>query len=560
MAQKEKALATIDYICCVLLGFAIAAADQYIEKSQCDFNLSYFLTALATFASLLVATFLFRKFLQSMRWNLKLKPSNKLNQFFQIVFNCRHPVLATSCIILICWSVPIAFLYPGTLVNDTWGQLQQFITYAQNPTGSENPLSDHHPLFDTFVIGAFITPIAKTTGLWHLMFFIYVIVQAICTSLTFSCVVNYAYKKLNLEILPCFFLLSMFCILQIYPVSIQNISKDSFHSWLFVLYSLFFCELVRTNCRVIKSKKFIIAFTIIAITCCLTKKVGFYVVIFTLVFAIIFLKGNKNKKLILIPFVSSVIVMLLVMPMIMHITHTTPGEKKEMLSLPFQMSARYVKEHAEEVTDEEYKVIDQLLNIDTLADRYNPTYADPVKNETNSIGVQGYLDYGKVWITQGLKHPETYAAALNCMISGWFSWSEYSPLMDSSWHSQLDPDLIPENASERDISATTAQSYSDTIHNLYNNSILRLFHAYVFWATFIPAFIICTVFRRQARKTLVKNWLAILPSLFALIFGCWLAPVSSASVDGCRYLFPLTFTAPLLIAWCLFVYKNNQEI
>ena len=555
--MRQKTLASIDYVFCGVLALATTAAPQYISKMECDFNLAFFLTALAAFACLLGVTFALRKFLESMRWNAKLKPTNKLNQAFAKLLNCKHPVLATAGIILAFWAIPIILLYPGTPINDTWQQFWQFMKFMSDPINAEGALWDHHPVFDTFFMGAIITPIAYYTGLWHQMFFAYVIMQAVFTSLCFSCVVNYAHKKLGLEILPCACILAALCMFQIYPTAVQNISKDSLHAWVFVLYALFFCELIRTNGSGIKSKKFIVAFTAIALLCCLTKKVGFYIVLLTLVLAVIFLEGRKNKKRILAPIASCAILMLLVMPAFLQITHATQGEKREMLSLPFQMTARYVKDHPNEVTEEEYEVIDELLDMTSLAERYDPFCADAVKNESKGVGVQGYVNYGKVWLTQGLKHPETYATALNCMLSGWFSWEEYAPLMNSEHHTALATEHIPQSAAERDVSKAAADSYEEAIHNLHQNSMLQLFHTFAFWAALIPAFVVCTVCRKQKSKAPVRYWLAPLPSILALLCGCWLAPVSTAGVEGYRYLFPLTYTAPLLIAWCLYAYKNN---
>ena len=45
---------------------------------------------------------------------------------------------------------------------------------------------------------------------------------------------------------------------------------------------------------------------------------------------------------------------------------------KEMLSLPFQQTARFVSEYESEITDEERTVIDRVLIYDQLADRYRP--------------------------------------------------------------------------------------------------------------------------------------------------------------------------------------------
>ena len=51
----------------------------------------------------------------------------------------------------------------------------------------------------------------------------------------------------------------------------------------------------------------------------------------------------------------------------------TPGSTKEMLSVPFQQTARYIKEYSDEVTEKEKEVIDRVLNYDTLSERYEPT-------------------------------------------------------------------------------------------------------------------------------------------------------------------------------------------
>ena len=50
-----------------------------------------------------------------------------------------------------------------------------------------------------------------------------------------------------------------------------------------------------------------------------------------------------------------------------------------MMSLPYQVTARTVKEHKDELTKEEYKAIDDVLSIEGLGEAYNPTVSDPIK-------------------------------------------------------------------------------------------------------------------------------------------------------------------------------------
>lgn len=58
----------------------------------------------------------------------------------------------------------------------------------------------------------------------------------------------------------------------------------------------------------------------------------------------------------------------------------TPGSTKEMLSVPFQQTARYIKEYSDEVTEKEKEVIDRVLNYDTLSERYDTDRSDKVKD------------------------------------------------------------------------------------------------------------------------------------------------------------------------------------
>lgn len=52
---------------------------------------------------------------------------------------------------------------------------------------------------------------------------------------------------------------------------------------------------------------------------------------------------------------------------------------KEMFSLPFQQTARYVKEYGDEISEEEREIIAKVLDYDSLAEIYEPMTADPVK-------------------------------------------------------------------------------------------------------------------------------------------------------------------------------------
>lgn len=548
--MERKILSFTDIIFTIFLALAFTAAPYYINDGNCKVTLGFILSSISFAVLLLFIVYVLRKFLSEYKWN-EDKYTLKLAVYWNKLLSGDHATLWMTMIIFASWLIPLCLLYPGTFINDTWGELQQFIGF----TNGSGTMSDHHPVFDTLVMSIIIVPLSQITGKWHLMIFIYVLLQAVLTSLAFANTANYALKKLDMGIRITTILVLSYCLLPIFPAAVQTVSKDALHSWGFTFFIVLYIELIRTNGKAIKEKNFLLKFLLITSYCCLTKKVGFYVVLLSLSLAIIFVKNNR--KYLLIPIGASILLMNVIMPIVRTTLQISPGGKQEMFSLPFQMTARYVKFYGDDITDEEYEVLDKVLTMETLADRYNPTDADPVKDYYQKAEDKYYAKYIKVWIKQGLRHPEVYISAFNSMLSGWFSWSEYAPLMNNDWRSQHNTELIPEWVPIRRITDSTANAYQEMYHNLYNTPVIRIFLSYGFYASLLPAFAVCTVFRKWEIKE-IKYWLAIVPNLFALMLGCWLAPVSY-QLEGKRYLYPVVYTIPIIIVWCLYIYKSNKR-
>ena len=103
------------------------------------------------------------------------------------------------------------------------------------------------------------------------------------------------------------------------------------------------------------------------------------------------------------------------------IHYTKLYDIREMLSIPFQQTARYVKEYDEDLDEDEITAIDTVLGIETLADRYKPNLADPVKNEFNKYTTDEELKtYFKEWYKGLLKHPDAYIQATINNVYGYF--------------------------------------------------------------------------------------------------------------------------------------------
>ena len=115
----------------------------------------------------------------------------------------------------------------------------------------------------------------------------------------------------------------------------------------------------------------------------------------------------------------------------------TPGSRREMLSIPFQQTARFVQKHDGAnagieggtddglVSEEERRVIDRVLGYGTLASRYDPDKSDAVKNGFNEDATtQDLAAYFAVWAKMFLRDPESYISAVVNNYYGYFYPSE----------------------------------------------------------------------------------------------------------------------------------------
>ena len=104
----------------------------------------------------------------------------------------------------------------------------------------------------------------------------------------------------------------------------------------------------------------------------------------------------------------------------------TSGSPREMLSVPFQQSVRYVKEHRDEITPEEERILTEVLNcesVDDLVKDYVPDHGDNIKNKFNKYAeTEAIVEYFKFWVRGLLNHPMTYVEAYLNLQYGWFSF------------------------------------------------------------------------------------------------------------------------------------------
>lgn len=537
----SKNISLIDIIFILIFSICFTLSDDLINDRKLLFSLNLLCKYIGFVLLFILITIAFRLILSKLP-----KSKKRNNKIVDKIMKNKKRIFIIASIIFICWLPILAMLYPGTCINDTWGQLRSVISLRN---GQWN-MSAHHPVFDTLFMSTIILPIVYKFGDWHLAIFIYVLIQAIITSFVFSYSLIYAKEKLKLNntIIILFLLIYILC--PIYVTSVQTVSKDALSAWIYVLFVIQYIEIIRTKGIYLHNAKNVIIHVITIIFCIFTKKIETYVLLFSYIpLLIVYI---KKIKYLLIPFFSIIFTSFIFMPTIRLTFNISKSGKQEVFSLPFQMTARYVKYNDEKVTKEEKEIIDKVLNYDELSTHYNPTNSDPVKKYSQKGKDSDYVDYLKVWLKQGLKDPKVYLKAIVCQIAGWFSTAEYKPLMNMNHHNQIDNYSIPESAAIRNnFSEKTYTIYNNIYDFIYKIPLLKIFLSYGFYATFLPMFIMLTLLKNRKYDLI----LCCIPLFFSIIIGLYLAPVS-VHLEGLRYLYPITYSLPILLILTIYSYKE----
>lgn len=327
----------------------------------------------------------------------------------------RSLVIKFALFFFIAWLPYFIIFYPGVSSSDTGTMILQF---HQEPTwvlartavrGDEIFITNHHPVFLTLIYGL-VVQLGLTIGNTSLAIGIFSILQMMITSLSFAIALAYFVSKTNLPVkLAKIFAL---CIGTFPPHALWSISmiKDTSFSICLLLFILLLIELVRTAGTAICSLKYSLSLFALSLLVMLTKNQGIYIVACVMLVFILTYKPQWLKILATIG--SALLVFLIYLNVLLPALNIAPGGTQEALSVPFQQTARYVRDHGDEVTESEKEAIARILPYDQLAELYDPNLSDPVKDKFNQDSTKDDLiDYFRIWFAQLVKHPGTYIQA-----------------------------------------------------------------------------------------------------------------------------------------------------
>ena len=329
-------------------------------------------------------------------------------------------------------------------------------------------------------------------------------------------------------------ILSVYVFSPMYSNIASTAIKDVPFAAAFIWYVILLAE-VRIDPGRLRQKGFTAVLLAVEILMSLLRNNGFYVLFLTgiVLCAVWWKQSGRGERLRIFLFLFLIPVLLSRMTGNILATGLSAekGKAAEMLSLPFQQTARYLQLYRQEITDEEKRAIEAVLkDVDEAAAAYDPDLADPVKSLYYACGqVSGreILGYLRVWFTEFFKHPCVYAEAFLAHVYGWFD-----PQVNNAPRYEAEYDLFEKTGLFKTSEKVLLFSYrlADRITPL---GLLQNVGAYT-WAMLV-------LFSYTRRKN--QSMTALLTPLLVSLLICLASPCFYLHP---RYAYPYMFTIPFL--------------
>lgn len=348
----------------------------------------------------------------------KFSKENKLIKFFE-----DKPFISSIIAMLLFWLIYIIAFYPGILTPDSSYQiLQAFNIHTKYsnwiiPIDPYVNITNHHPVLHTLMLGGCIK-LGRAILDDNFGIFIYTLLQTGILASALAYTIKYL-KKINVTSKVRFVVLVIYCIVPMFPFYAITAVKDTIYSALIIIYFIRLFDFIKFHKEEKISVKDLICLLLVSLAISLFRNNGIYVVTISLLPAIFY--SRKNIKRLATVFVIYFVLYKLYTGMVLPYFKISDTSIRETLSIPFQQTARYIKEHDEDVTEHEKEVIDKMLIYSTINKRYKPEIADPIKNKFNRYTTKEELnEYIKIWKDGLMKHPDSYVQAFINNTYGYF--------------------------------------------------------------------------------------------------------------------------------------------
>ena len=575
---KKNHLSWIQWLISLFLaGIQLSkrALEQTDSLSIIFSSLGYLILSIVVFSSFVV----FFNYIQIIIMDITERNSQLSEEKSSRIFGLpkHHPMLLTIFVLLICWLPSIIINYPSILPVDAFRQLSQYY--------GEIPIKNSHPPIHTIMFGSAVS-LGRKLGSANLGLFISNIPQISITAFAFGLATT-VLNKLKVPVWLMWFnivlgalspavigllmvstkdllftstVLILYCLYVLYLMSKDNLEKESFRSKILLAVAIF---MVTT---------FVI----------LLRKNGIYMVLPVILFVLIDVLKNmyrciRNNEISFRNSIKIIVPIIIVLAPLMVAQEVEEAlmekynivdhvRKSEMLSIPFQQTARYVKEYPNEVSVKEKNAIENVLAYDKLAELYTPHVSDKVKR-THPLEVSDdeYKEYFEVWWSMFKKHPRIY---LESTLSQ--NYYLFSPENLNSYYGHLENGIEKKEGQEEQKSFIEIKEkigikptydkieLQDKLLKIYKSvDSLPITSIFSNFSLFV---IIIIIIMGMSYKMKCFNTLKLSIPIFVLLGTIFAGPIIRGYL---RYGAPFIYITPILFGYLLFelrTQKNNRIV
>ena len=334
----------------------------------------------------------------------------------------KHDVLGVMLVLILCWLPYLIAFYPGTVCWDLGEMVAQFFGKIEMDTW--------HPVFTTWIMGACVW-IGRLFGSDNLGAALFTLLQTLALSYALARTVQLV-RKLRFNRAVRWTVIAFFAITPIWAGYAQFISKDTLYTAVMLLFTLSVLRLL-TGTHGSAAREAVELF-VWGLLSCLLRSNGLYVVLPTAVCVVLFAVRGRERIAVGAALAGAVAGAMLFSSVLIPALGIRDETASGIYSVCFQQSARVLRDHADEVTAEEYAAIDHVLDAENLPELYEPWISDPVKYTFKQYG-QGkeaekavLADYRSVWLDMFKKYPLTYAESF---FAGNLSYYTFAPKINS---------------------------------------------------------------------------------------------------------------------------------
>lgn len=319
----------------------------------------------------------------------------------------RHALGTPMLLLSAVWLPQIVLRYPGVIFWDTFNELEQF--YGQWP------FTAHHPPAHTVLCGVFMR-LGETFAHPEVGLYLLMLLQTAAMLLVLSYMLS-TMQRFGAPGWLYYGTLLVYALAPIYASYATVIIKDTPFAVAMLLYFIQLARLARDRQAFFRSPRELVLLGLACFVAILSRKNGAYVILPTMLICLI---SQALRKWPLRRWGALALTTVLAAAAAAGVDAALaarydikPASIREAFSLPFQQTARVLSLHRNDVSAEDFAVIDRVLDAEYIGKHYVSDLSDKVKDTfRDDSTLAERLEYAKLWLRQGLAYPVEYTDAI----------------------------------------------------------------------------------------------------------------------------------------------------